>query len=46
MGGVVLDRNYPFEINEIHPIYQSKEDLRNQIERMISELLAILNDGT
>ena len=46
MGGVVLDRNYPFEIIDIHPIYQAKEYLQNQIERMISELLAILNDDT
>lgn len=41
-----MDRNYPFEINEIHPIYQSEEDIRNQMERLKSELLAILNDDT
>ena len=44
MGGVVLDTNCPFEIEEINPIYLTETDVRNKIEQMISELLTILDD--
>ncbi len=44
MGGVVLDTNYPFEIEQINPIYLTETDVRNKIEQMISALLAIIDD--
>ena len=44
MGGVLLVTNYPFDVEEIHPIYLTETEARNRIEKRITELLAIFGD--
>ena len=43
MGGVVLETEYPFEIDEINPIYLTEAEARKQIEQMLTALLEILD---
>ena len=43
MGGVILETEYPFEIDEINPIYLSESDAWKKIEQMLSALLEILD---
>ena len=43
MGGVVLEMEYPFEIDEIKPIYLTDSEAWKRIEQMFMELLEILD---
>ena len=40
-----MEIKYPFEIEEIDPVYKTEEDAQQCFERLVSELLAILDDA-
>ena len=40
-----MENQFPFEIDEIWPIYRTEAEAQNRIEQLIAELLAILGNG-
>ena len=39
-----MEVNYPFEIEEINPVYMTAAEARERIEKLMAELLSVLDD--
>ena len=38
-----MGSDYPFEVNEVYPIYLTEAEAETRMEQLIAELLEILN---